>query len=345
MLLFGLNLKKRYLIYSLLKGESVLTELLSPVKNSIEKLDLILKTNHSVPEIPDLLNRTVLLGGKRLRPALCFLMGQALGVTSDRMTPFARAAEFTHSASLAHDDVVDNAATRRSTRTINAESSSKRAVLAGDLLLARVMVELSEQGDVEIIHDLAMVVEDLVNGEWLQIDIRGNIDTTLNDLIEVSKRKTASLMSWCCVVAARVSEFNSSDLRQICSDFGENLGIAFQMVDDVIDFTQSGEKDFAKDLKEGIVNYVISDLLKRKPEYKSATEALLGKSEIETFPWSKEDLEASIQNVRSLSQAYLKQAEEKLSEIKKSVPPKNEIAKESYASLETLLHFLSMRGH
>jgi len=322
-----------------------LTELLSPVKNSIEKLDLVLKTNHSVPEIPDLLNRTVLVGGKRLRPALCFLMGQALGVTSKRMEPFARAAEFTHSASLAHDDVVDNATTRRSLRTINAESSSKRAVLAGDLLLARVMVELSQNGDVDIIHDLAIVIEDLVNGEWLQIDIRGNINTTQEDLIEVSKRKTASLMSWCCTVAARVSESNSAELRQITAEFGENLGIAFQMIDDVIDFTEAGEKDFAKDLKEGIVNYVICDLLKRKPEFKPATKELLGKSEITSFPWEQSDLEESIQNVRNLSLAYLKRAEDKLIEIKKLVPPTTEIAKESYASLENLLQFLSIRGH
>ncbi len=322
-----------------------MTDLLSPVKNSIEKLDLVLRTNHSVPEIPDLLNRTVLVGGKRLRPALCFLMGQALGVPQERMIPFARAAEFTHSASLAHDDVVDNASTRRNLRTINAESSNKRAVLAGDLLLARVMVELSESGDLDIIHDLALVIEDLVNGEWLQIDIRGNINTTLNELIEVSKRKTASLMSWCCLVAARVSEHNNSDLRQLASEFGENLGIAFQMIDDVIDFTESGEKDFAKDLKEGIVNYVVSDLLKRKPELKPETEKLLGQKEIGELPWSSEALEESLQNIRNLSQAYLQRAEEKLVEIKKMVPAQTQIAKESYASLENLLQFLSIRGH
>ena len=323
----------------------VLTELLHPVKKSIEKLDLVLRTNHSVPEIPDLLNRTVLVGGKRLRPALCFLMGQALGVEQERMFPFARAAEFTHSASLAHDDVVDNASTRRSLRTINAESSNKRAVLAGDLLLARVMVELSESGDLDIIHDLALVIEDLVNGEWLQIDIRGSADTTQSQLIEVSKRKTASLMSWCCIVAARVCESNSADLRQLTADFGENLGIAFQMIDDVIDFTEAGEKDFAKDLKEGIVNYVISDLLKRKPEFKPATQELLGKTEITSFPWTQEDLETSIQNIRDLSQAYLKRAEEKLVEIKKMVPPQTQNAVDSYTSLENLLQFLSIRGH
>ena len=152
-------------------------------------------------------------------------------------------------------------------------------------------------------------------------------------------------MSWCCTVAASVSDSNSAELRQITADFGENLGIAFQMIDDVIDFTEQGEKDFAKDLKEGIVNYVICDLLKRKPEFKPATKELLGKSEITSFPWAQSDLEASIQNVRDLSLAYLKRAEEKLSEIKKLVPPTTEIATDSYSSLENLLQFLSIRGH
>ncbi len=322
-----------------------MTDLLSPVKNSIENLDLVLRTKHSVPEIPELLNRTVLVGGKRLRPALCFLMGQALGVSIEKMEPFARAAEFTHSASLAHDDVVDNATTRRSFRTINAESSSKRAVLAGDLLLARVMVELSLQGDIDIIHDLARVVEDLVNGEWLQIDIRGNINTTQEELIEVSKRKTASLMSWCCAVAARKSEKNSADLRQLCADFGENLGIAFQMIDDVIDFAQEGEKDFAKDLKEAIVNYVISDLLKRKPEYKEETQKLLGQSEIEVFPWTEADLAQSMENIRSLSNVYLTRANAKLTEIRKIVNPTTSSELDSFKSLENLIQFLSIRGH
>jgi len=319
-----------------------MTEFLEPVYQQILDLDVVLKTSHSVPEIPDLLNRTVLVGGKRLRPALAFLMGQALGVDSQKMTYFARAAEFTHSASLAHDDVVDNAYMRRNVKTINAESSNKRAVLAGDLLLARVMVELSEQGNVDIIHDLALAVEDLVNGEWLQMAIRGRTDVTQEELIEVSLRKTASLMSWCCVVAARLSPHDSADLRALASDFGKNLGIAFQMVDDIIDFDKSGEKTFAKDLREGIMNYVACDMVSHSPDLKQGLQAILG-TDFQDVPWTDEELQTSLDNIRKISGEYLNKAREKLHFIKKLSPPKDDQAHKSYAALEGLLNFLNQR--
>lgn len=315
---------------------------LTPIQDSIQSLDLILKTNHSIPEIPSLLNRTVLLGGKRLRPALCFLMGQAMGVSAERMAPFARAAEFTHSASLAHDDVVDNASTRRHQRTINAESSNKKAVLAGDLLLARVMVELSLQGDIEIIHDLSLVVEDLVNGEWLQMGLRGSVETQVDDLIEVSKRKTASLMSWCCKVAAKLSD-HSKELVSTAALFGENLGIAFQMMDDVIDFKSMGEKDYAKDLQEGLVNYVIADLLHKKPQLKSAVQKVLGGADTQDWPWTEEELMASVENVRKQAAFFLETSKEHLFEIKDYVKPTDELAIQSFEALENLVDFMIMR--
>ncbi len=320
-------------------------DFLAPIQHSIRSLDLVLQTNHSIPEIPQLLNRTVLVGGKRLRPALCFLVGQALGVSSERMFPFARAAEFTHSASLAHDDVVDSAVMRRHYKTINAESSNKKAVLAGDLLLARVMVELSEQGDVEIIHDLSLVVEDLVNGEWLQMALRGQIDTTSDKLIEVSKRKTASLMSWCCKVAAKISPYEDqkAELMKHAAAFGENLGIAFQMMDDVIDFQSHGEKDYAKDIKEGLVNYVMSDLLMRKPQLQNPVAEILGKADTQSWPWTDEDLFVSVENVRQHATQFLMTAKEHLRQLKELAQPKQNSALESFASLEGLVDYMTMR--
>ncbi len=272
-------------------------------------------------------------------------MGQALGVSAERMYPFARAAEFTHSASLAHDDVVDSAVMRRHYKTINAESSNKKAVLAGDLLLARVMVELSEQGDVEIIHDLSLVVEDLVNGEWLQMDLRGQINTTSDKLIEVSKRKTASLMSWCCKVAARVSSYEESrsELMKHAAAFGENLGIAFQMMDDVIDFQSMGEKDYAKDIKEGLVNYVMSDLLARKPQLQKPVSDILGKSDTQVWPWTEDDLFTSVENVRQHATQFLMAAKENLSQIKQIAQPKDGPSLQSFTSLEGLVDYMTMR--
>ena len=103
------------------------------VLRAMERLVFVLPERSSVPEIEALLNRSVLWGGKRLRPLLTFLVADALSVELNEVAPYARASEYTHSATLAHDDVIDEAATRRHRPTINSRSSNSRAVLAGDL--------------------------------------------------------------------------------------------------------------------------------------------------------------------------------------------------------------------
>jgi geranylgeranyl pyrophosphate synthase len=258
------------------------------------------------------------------------------------MGPFARAAEFTHSASLAHDDVVDSAELRRSRETLNAATSNARAVLAGDLLLARVMVELSERGNLQIIHDLALVVEDLVNGEWLQLEARGKVDIGWDHLTEVSQRKTASLMAWCCSVPARLAYPNDTKLLESCRRFGSSLGIAFQIIDDVIDYDKSGEKDFAKDLKEGLVNFVTAELLRQKPSLSHSVSQCLGKSEFQ-LPWNEADLAQAVSVVRAKASEYLDSASREFQFIKGYCDQGEPGVSECVSALENLLIFLKIR--
>lgn len=311
------------------------------VSSSLGQLDLVLRSSRSVPEIPEALNKTVLFGGKRFRPTLCFLMGRILGLETKKMSIFARAAELTHSASLAHDDVLDNAKLRRHRKTLNATTSNARAVLAGDLLLARVMVELSEVGNIQIIHDLALVVEDLVNGEWLQLEARGCLDVSREHLLEVTKRKTASLMSWCCLVAARLAYPGNNKLNEACQMFGMSLGIAFQMVDDVIDFELDNEKDYAKDLKEGLSNFVTFELLKLYPELKDQVQQYMnGASEV---PWSELQIETAKEVVRKNSQVFLSQAQMYFETIKEYSKPDDPKVRECIDSIELVIEFLKVR--
>src|SRR4051812_15346900 len=137
------------------------------ITDFIEKLDLSIASQHPVPEIGPLLERTVLAGGKRLRPTLCFLMSGVFEVELEKVTPYARLAEFVHSASLAHDDVLDWADRRRDKPTINAVSCNSQAILSGDFLVARVFAELSALKAYDLIADLSEVMEFLVYGEWL----------------------------------------------------------------------------------------------------------------------------------------------------------------------------------
>src|SRR5690606_31879505 len=112
----------------------------------------------------------VLLGGKRLRPLLTYLCGNFFGVKADALDVYAKAIEMVHAASLSHDDVVDGANTRRGKPSINAESSNKQAVLAGDYLLADVIVELTKQGDLTLVQEMSYVIQALAEGEWIQLD-------------------------------------------------------------------------------------------------------------------------------------------------------------------------------
>jgi geranylgeranyl pyrophosphate synthase len=312
------------------------------VSLSLKSLDLIVRSPTSIPEIPKALNQTLLAGGKRLRPMLCFLVGKVLGVPSNQMATFARSAEFTHSASLAHDDVVDSANLRRHKETLNAATSNARAVLAGDLLLARVMVELSEKGNIHIINDLALVVEDLVNGEWLQLEARGKIDVTWNHLLEVTRRKTASLMSWCCTVPARLCYPDDQKLLASCKNFGLNLGTAFQMVDDIIDYEKAGAKDYCKDIKEGLVNFVAAELLIQNPNLSEKVALCLGTLEF-VAPWSETEIKNAIESVREKSDTYLKNAQNEFNFIKTYSDIQDPGVAQSIESLEMLIGFLKVR--
>ncbi len=300
----------------------VLNWLPQETKQAIENLDLGLSV-YSVPEIDILLSKTVLFRGKKFRPTLCFLMSQTFGVDLDRAQPYARAAEFVHAATLAHDDVIDESPTRRHRPTLNALSSNARAVLAGDLLLARVMAELSALGEIEIIADLANTVEELVSGEWLQLEARNIARVNRIHLETVAKKKTASLMSWCCATAARLAGKSQSWVA-LARQFGESLGIAFQMIDDIIDYDPAGEKPFAQDVREGLVNFVTLEMLEAKPSLLEPLQKILGAvPEGVQWPWQPSDLERASAQVRARADAKLEvagQILDQLSQLSNSSP-------------------------
>jgi octaprenyl-diphosphate synthase len=321
--------------------------------HAIETLNLSLSV-HSVPEIDGLLSKTVLFRGKKFRPTLCFLMGQLLGRPMEELEPYARAAEFVHAATLAHDDVIDDSLMRRSRPTLNARTTNGRAVLAGDLLLARVMAELSSLGQIEIIADLAKTVEDLVTGEWLQLEARGIVPVNRLHLETVARKKTASLMGWCCATPMRLSKLNQAGLKQnelvdSARHFGESLGTAFQMIDDVIDYDGSGQKPFAQDLREGLVNFVTLEMIEQNEALIHPIQMILGRMTPEAggvsaasanWPWKPYELNSACDRVRVRAQAKLEVADHHLNQISKSLDAPNY---ESLQALRSILVYLKER--
>jgi len=192
-------------------------------------------------------------GGKRLRPLLVLLSGDALGgCTQDHIT-FAAIIEFIHTATLLHDDVVDISSLRRGRPTANAEFGNAPSVLVGDFLYTRAFQLMVQLQDMDILRHMADTTNIIAEGEVLQLARAGDADTTEEQYLDVITRKTAVLFAAACRGAAALSG-ESRETRQAMEDFGLNLGIAFQMIDDRLDYEGDPAamgKNVGDDLTEG----------------------------------------------------------------------------------------------
>ncbi len=274
----------------------------------LRQINFRLDENLSVPEIESGLNRVLLNDGKRVRPYLCLLFGRILGVPDDELIPYARAAEWVHAATLVHDDVVDDSKLRRGKPSFAARFGNSRAVLAGDLLLSRVMVDLSSLGSIPAISSLSNVIQDIVRGEWLQLEGRGVVDVPKDHIDTVARLKTGRLIGWACSAPAIISNASTS-LTEACDQIGQLFGFGFQLIDDSLDFQKNGEKPFAHDLTDGLVNSVVAELLLEYPEHRSKISELLFKNPIEAI-WADHELQAACSRVRARARAVLLRAHE-----------------------------------
>ncbi len=215
---------------------------------------LIIEQLHSdVAMVENVGHYIVDAGGKRLRPLLALLCGAALGGCSDRHVAFAAVIEFIHTATLLHDDVVDTSSLRRGRLTANAEFGNAPSVLVGDFLYTRAFQMMVQIEHMDILRHMADTTNTIAEGEVLQLVGAGNPDTSEADYLEVITRKTAILFAAACYGAAALSGEPESMRRQL-ADFGLNLGIAFQMIDDVLDYEGDPEtmgKNVGDDLTEG----------------------------------------------------------------------------------------------
>lgn len=230
-----------------------------------KNLDLRIRSVNAHEAIDQILSKTVLKGGKRLRPLLTYLVANLYKIDLDSISPFARATELVHAASLSHDDVIDNATMRRGSPSINILASNKKAVLAGDYLLSSVIVDLCSTGNLALVKEMSLVIKDLSEGEWLQLDLISSRDYTRELIREVALKKTSSVMSYCTVAPAIFANM-PKDVQELSREFGVSLGLAFQLIDDTLDYSGDSLKDQELDLKNGIVNAVVFELLSTHPQ-------------------------------------------------------------------------------
>ena len=211
--------------------------------------------------------------GKRVRPALLILAAKAAGGCDDErgMIQLAAVMEMLHTATLVHDDIIDNADTRRNRPSLNAKFGNQAAVLMGDWLYMSAFETSLEQRSLEILDILTRLTRMMTEGELLQLTLIGNVDTTEDQYFDVLKRKTAYLFSACCEIGAILGG-GSTEQQAALREYGMNLGIAFQLADDVFDFT-ADEKMIGKaagtDILEGkmtlpLIKLVESDVTARE---------------------------------------------------------------------------------
>lgn len=192
-------------------------------------------------------------GGKRIRPALLLLSAKLCGYHGDRHVPLASVIEFIHTATLLHDDVVDNANLRRGLASANTLWGNEASVLVGDFLFSKSFSLMVADGDLNILKVLSGATTIIAEGEVLQLVCTSDLDVTTERYIEVVKSKTAILLSAACQSGAILGKA-SSEREDALQNFGMELGIAFQLVDDTLDYIASEEqfgKSIGHDLEEG----------------------------------------------------------------------------------------------
>ena len=216
-------------------------------------------------------------GGKRLRPALVLLAARLGHYEFDRLVPAAMAVEITHAATLVHDDVIDRAELRRGRPTVAASHGNEPAIVIGDYYLVKAYELLSRTGSPEVVAILARAVMEICAGEVRQHALRYHYAPDLDRYMQWIHDKTATLLAACCEIGAVLGELSDRD-RASLREYGILLGLAFQIADDVIDYTGSEDevgKPIGHDLVEGFATLPLMIALEDPVVARSARDLLV----------------------------------------------------------------------
>jgi len=247
-----------------------LTGLMEDIHSQLER-DLVLDT-----ELGELSRYYFDGGGKLLRPCIAMCVGHMANThhqgrdrdTITKQRDVAMVAEMIHTASLVHDDILDHAETRRGKRSINTEWDTKRSTMAGDFILGTGSRILAQIGEPDVVVILSQVLADLVQGEFMQLQNKDDESERFEHYLSKSFNKTASLMAYSCRANAVLSGVDNH-LVEEAFQYGRNVGVAFQLVDDLLDFTVSADqlgKPAAADLKLGLATAPVLFAAEKFPE-------------------------------------------------------------------------------
>ncbi len=235
-------------------------------------------------------------GGKRIRPALVVLAHHAIDKDerSESVIRMATVMEMLHTATLVHDDIIDNADIRRNRPSVNARFGNQTAVLMGDWLYMSAFETTTLERSLDIIDILTRLTRKMTEGELIQLTRIGRLDISESEYFDILKRKTAYLFSSCCEVGAILGGASDEE-REALRAYGMDLGIAFQLSDDILDLT-ADTKDLGKaagsDLLEGKLTLPLIYLLEKRPELTSMLEEIMFDGEYRAI--SREELKSEL---------------------------------------------------
>ena len=296
-----------------MENSLALSQIFEPIRADLEQVDREFSRHvqSHVDLIPKIGQYIQTSGGKRMRPAVLLMASRLSGYAGDRAVLYAAVVEFIHTATLVHDDIIDDSDLRRGRLAVHSRWGNDITVLLGDYLYIKSMALALTHDTLDLVRVLCEVTLKMIEGELYQLTKNGDADITEDEHFEIIRRKTAYLFGGCAQIGGMLGDV-PLEREQALREYGFNLGMAFQLVDDLLDFTGDAEsvgKPIGADLREGKVTLPLIHLLRQQPDGVSAeiVRDVIASRTITTDQWAT--LLRSLKEHASIDYAYRRASE------------------------------------
>src|SRR5262245_23487472 len=289
-----------------------LVQMFEPVRADLEAVEREFErqVQSKVGVIPEIGRYIQTSGGKRVRPAVLLMAARLCGYSGPRAILNAAVVEFIHTATLVHDDIIDDADLRRGQKAVHSRWGNDVTVLAGDFLYIKSMAMALTQDTLEVVRLLCDVTLRMIEGELYQLTKNGVVDLSEDEHFEIIRRKTAYLFGGCAQIGGMLGEAGEAREREL-REYGFNLGIMFQLVDDLLDFTGEAEalgKPIGGDLREGKITLPIIHLLQHAgPDASALIRDAVAARHVSGEDWSQ--IKMWLAEYRSIDYTYARAVE------------------------------------
>ena len=273
------------------KSSLDLSQIFDPIRADLQAVDSEFgrHVQSQVNLIPTIGKYIQTSGGKRMRPAVLLMAARLSGYTGDRAVLYAAVVEFIHTATLVHDDIIDDADLRRGRLAVHSRWGNDITVLLGDYLYIKSMGLALTYDNLDVVRLLCDVTLRMIEGELYQLTKTGDVDITVDEHFDIIRRKTAHLFGGCAQIGGMLGT-TTPEQQAALWEYGFNLGIAFQLVDDLLDYTADERalgKPIASDLREGKVTLPIIYLLERGGTARDIVDSIVRDRDVTREQWAE----------------------------------------------------------